>query len=349
VPNILVSMLVNAGDVIMMTSALELIGRHYPPGEARVGCLVRPESVDLVTGNPVVDQVIVYPYRSGSPFKGLNELRRTVKADAFDLFLSLDRRPRGAAVALLAGIPKRVGPKILFDGSRPEFWTRLLFTRTVALSPAECAGSQVEMFQLVTRRALGIEGVGRVTLPPVDPERDRWARDLISAGSGPGIGWPGIGGPVIGLCVKTNDPRKTWPPQSYAALMARLKADLKAFLYVTGGPSDRAYVEDLLGGSRSGLALNLAGQTSLADVAALAARSDLFLSPDNATAHLVANSGLTPLICLLVGTEPEKIIDSMPRAKFLRFPLNMDAAPASVPEQVELVFETARELLRGQV
>lgn len=337
-PNILVSMLVNAGDVIMMTSALELIRRRYPPGQARVGCLVRPEAAELMAANPVVDQVIVYPYRSGSPLKGLGELRRTVKAGSFDFFLSLDRRPRGAAVALLAGIPERVGPKILFDGSRPEFWTRLLFTRTVPLSPAECAGSQVEMFQLATRRALGIEGRGRVTLPPVDPERDRRARELLPAGSGP----------VIGLCVKTNDPRKTWPPRNYTALMARFKDDLKAFLYITGGPSDRAYIEDLLDGSRPDLALNLAGRTSLADVAALAARSDLFLSPDNATAHLVANSGSTPLICLLAGTEPEKIIDSMPRAIFLRFPPNINEAPASAPDQVELVFEAARELLRGQ-
>lgn len=336
--NILISMLVNAGDVIMMTSALNLIRRHFSAGPVRMTAMVRPEAVGLLRNNPVVDQVIVYPYRSGSPLYGLWELRRQIKDEAFDFFLSLDRRPRGAAAACLAGIPERVGPRILFDGSRPKYWTRLLYTRTVELSPKECAGSQVEMFQLVARRALRIEGRGQITLPPIDPDRDRRVREFLPAGSGP----------VIGLCVKTNDPRKTWPASGYAALMARLKADLGAFLYVTGGPADQPYIEDLLSLGPQGLALNLAGRTDLPEVAALAARSDLFISPDNATAHLIANSVSSPLICLLVGTEPEKIIDSMPRARFLRFPPPADAESGPGLDQVELVYETARALLKGQ-
>lgn len=337
--NILVSMLVNVGDVIMMTSALELIKRHYQPGPVRLTALVRPESVDLLTNNPVVDQVLVYPYRSGSPFYGLGELRRKIKAGAFDFFLSLDRRPRGAAAAFLAGIPERVGPIILFDGSRPKFWTRLLYTRATELSQAECAGSQVEMFQLVARRALGLEGRGRITLPPIDPGCDQRIREFLP---------PAGSGPIIGLCLKTNDPRKTWPAPGYAALMARFKNELKAFIYITGGPSDRPYIEEILSASPKGLALNLAGKTNLPELAALAARSDLFISPDNATAHLIANSSSTPLICLLVGTEPEKIIDSLPKAIFLRFPPSTETQSEARGDQVEMLFEAARELLKGQ-
>lgn len=336
--NILVSMLVNVGDVIMMTSTLDLIRNQYSGGPVRLTALVRPEAVDLLANNPVVDQVIIYPYRSGSPLYGLRELRRQIKAEAFDFFLSLDRRPRGAAAAFLAGIPERVGPRILFDGSRPKCWTRFLYSRTVELSQAECAGSQVEMFQLVARRALGLEGRGRITLPPIDPDRDRRVREFLPAGSGP----------IIGLCVKTNDPRKTWPASGYAALMARLKSELGAFLYVTGGPADQPYIEDLLSRGPQGLALNLAGQTDLPELAALAARSDLFISPDNATAHLIANSVPIPLICLLVGTEPEKILDSMPRAHFLRFPPSAGAGSGPLGQQIDMLFEAAREYLKGR-
>ena len=337
--NILISMLVNVGDVIMMTSALDLIKRHYQPGPIRLTALVRPESVDLLRGNPVVDQVIVYPYRSGSPLYGLGDLQRQIKAGAFDFFLSLDRRPRGAAAAFLAGVPERVGPEILFDGSRPKFWTRLLYTRTAELSRAECVGSQVEMFQLVARRALRLEGRGQIILPPIDPEGDRRMQEFL----------PAVGsGPIIGLCVKTNDPRKTWPAPGYAALISRFKNELKAFIYITGGPADRPYIEEMLSASPAGTALNLAGKTNLPELAALAARSDLFISPDNATAHLIANSGSTPLICLLVGTEPEKIIDSMPRARFLRFPPTAEIEAGPLDDQAALVFEAAREFLKGQ-
>lgn len=332
-------MLVNIGDVIMMTSALDLIRRHYQPGSVRLTVLVRPESADLLHSNPAIHQVVIYPYRSGSPLYGLADLRRQIKAGAFDIFLSLDRRPRGAAAAFLAGVPERVGPRILFDGSRPEFWTRLLYTRTVELSPSECAGSQVEMFQLVARRALGIEARGRITLPPIDPGRDRRIREFLP---GPGSG------PIIGLCLKTNDPRKTWPAPGYAALMARFKNELKAFIYITGAPGDQTYIEEMLSESPEGTALNLAGKTNLPELSALAARSDLFISPDNATAHLIANSASTPLICLLLGTEPDKIIDSMPRASFLRFPPSEGGAAGPLDNQVKMVFEAARELLKGQ-
>lgn len=337
-PNILVSMLVNIGDVIMMTSVLDLIGRNYPGGVGRLAVLARPEAVDLLAGHPAADQLIVYPYRSGSPLHGLGRLRQEIRAGRFDLFLSLDRRPRGAAAAFLAGIPRRLGPDILFEGSRPEFWTRLLLTRTVSLSPAECAGSQVEMFQLAARRALEIEGQGRITLPPLTAEAQRRAGELLA----------GAESPVIGLCVKTNDPRKTWPAAGYAALTARLKNELGAALYITGGPGDRPYIDELLRGGPPGLALNLAGETTLAELAALAARSDLFITPDNGTAHLAANISATPLICLLSGTGPEKIIDSMPRARFLRFPPQSGADPGLVADQADLIFETVIDLLKGQ-
>ena len=330
--NILVSLLVNVGDVIMMTSALELIRRHYP--QAGLTVLVRPEAAELFQGNPAADRAIVYPYRSGSLLRGLGGLRRQIMDGGFDCFLSLDRRPRGTIAALISGLKTRVGPDLMFAGSRPETWTRWLFTRTVPMSREECDGDLAVMFQTFARRALNLEGQGRITLPPVTPENQAWAESIFQNAAGP----------KIGLCVKTNDPSKTWPAANYAALAARLRTELGAFIYLTGGPGDRDYVQAVIEtAGLSASALNLAGQTTLLQLKALAAQSDLYITPDNGSGHIAANSGLKNLICLLRATpSPKQLLFSMSQARFLS--LSSEGADR---EQIDLVFQTARDLLKS--
>lgn len=332
--SILASMLVNMGDVVMMTAALDLIRQGFPG--IRIGALVRPEAAELLAGNPAADEVVIYPYKSGSPIYGLGGLVRRIKDGRYDCFLSLDRRPRGAGAAFLAGLKPRIGPELLFEGSRPEFWTRLLFTRTVPMKPEDCVGSQVEMFQLAPRRAFGLEGRGRISLPPPSAEETEKIAALFEKS-----------GPVIGLGVKTNDPAKTWPRAGFAALIRRLRSELGAPIYVIGAPADRPYVESLLELAGADGVLNLAGKTSLKDLSALAARSDLALLLDNGAAHLMANSGLKRLICLLAGTTPEKIRDSLSQASFIQVSASDD--PALIAKEADLVFQAISDSLSQRI
>lgn len=325
----------------MMTSALELMRRQLPAG-TRLGVLLRPESAGIIEGNPLVDEIIVYPYQSGSPWHGLMELRRKIKAGAYNQFLSLDRRPRGAFAAWLAGIKERVGPSRLFAGNKPEWWNKLLFSRTVKIQEKECSGSQVEVFQLVVRRAYNIQGRGRISLPPARAEKLKWAETVL----------PKAQGPLIGLCVRTKAPVKTWPAAGFAALIDKLHQQLAAGIYITGGPDDAEYIDGLIRMTASVPAVNLAGQTSLMDIQALAMKSDLFIGLDNATAHLAANSGLKNMICLLLATTPEIIIDSMPLAKFISLGKTEESSGGMENERLEaeaeLVFQTAKALLAQQ-
>lgn len=319
----------------MMTSALELMRRKLPL-DTRLGVLLRPGTAEIVEGNPLLDEVIIYPYRSGSPFHGLGEVRRKIKAGGYDLFLSLDRRPRGAVAALISGIKERIGPDLLFAGAKAEFWTSLLFTRSIPMQPEECTGSLVEMFQLVVRRAFGLEGRGRISLPPLSPAREAKAAQLLADS----------GRPLIGLCVRTNDPGKTWPLEGFASLMKKLSQRLGASFYITGGPDDADYVEKLLNLAGPLPAVNLAGRTALMDIPALAVRSDLFISLDNATAHLAANSGLDKVICLLLATSFNILIDSMPRARFIHLARLEERGDASLLEsESELVFQAVSDIL----
>ncbi len=327
-------MLVNVGDVVMMTSALDLIAQNFPG--LRLGVMARPEAAELLRGNPVVDDLIVYPYKSGSPFYGLGELLTKIRAGKYEAFLSLDRRPRGALAALLSGIGERVGPDILFAGARPKWWTRLLFTRKVGMSAEECRGSLAEMFQLAARRAFNISGKGRVTLPPVTAEQKQWVEQIL--GGAPKK-------PIVGLCVRTNDPGKTWPKNRFARLMTRLQRELGAFMYVTGGPGDVQYVDELLADLAPVPAISLAGRTSLMDILALAAASDLCITLDNGAAHLMAAGGQKNIICILIATKPKILVDSMPEATFMEFSSKGGWPEEGAEDDAARVFEAARKLI----
>lgn len=331
--NILVSLLVNIGDVVMMTAALDLIKKKRP--QSRLTALVRPEAALILAGNPVVDEILIYPYRSGSPLFGLAALRRRIMKNKYDMFLSLDRRPRGAAAAFLAGVTPRIGPDILYEGSKPKFWTKFLFNRTISLRPTEVSGSQVKMFQLVVRRALNLEGRGEITLPPVTPERASKAADLLG----------GYRRPLVGFCVKTNNSDKTWPAEGFALIMRKLSAEFGASMFVVGAPGDREYVGRLIEMAKPATALNLAGLTDFLDIPALMDHVDLAVTLDNGAGHLIAASGLKKLVCLLVGTTVDKIIDSMPQAEF-KLLSSSSSDSSGVRAEADEVFMTISLILK---
>lgn len=335
---ILVSMLLNVGDVIMMTSALDLIKQKFPQSE--VGVLIRPEAEGIVKDNPLVDEVIIYPYRSGSLLHGLRSLLKSIRDGKYDFFLSLDRRSRSAWAALLCGLKKRVGPDMLFPHSSPKLWPKLLYSDVIKMSQAEYGGSLVEIFQLITRRALNVSGSGAITLPPISREDVQRIKGILGDGRRP----------LVGLCVKTNFPGKTWPKEGFVNLMTRLHQDFRPLMYITGGPEDRPYVDELIKELAPVRALNLAGQTKLMDVRVLASISDLCITLDNGAAHLMANSGLKNLVCILMATTSRILADSMPQATFIQLEKVENSYDSSrLKTETEQIFQTVARLLKGSI
>lgn len=343
--NILVTLLVNLGDVIIATGALRLLRDNYP--DAKIDVLVRPEVAEVLRHNPDINEVMVYPYKSKSTFYKLRETVAAVREKRYDVSLSLDRRLRSALVAFLARIPKRLGTSILFRNCKPKTWTRILYTKLLPLPPVDCA-SVAEMFNIIMRRAFNLSGSRPVRPLPVLPESAAKADGLLG----------GAGRPVIGLCVRALASLKNWPAERFAELMTRLKRDLGAFLYVTGSPSDSRYVDDLLGHCPEGTAENFAGKTSLMDTVALAARSDLFITLDTGTLHMVAHCGVPRVICLFCSTCPDNMLHAIPRTTSVLWSGEKCSPcfvkPEDCPEQhacannitVDMVYDEACRLLK---
>ena len=83
---------------------------------------------------------------------------------------------------------------------------------------------------------------------------------------------------------------KLWEERNFADLADRLVSGKKAVIIFTGSPDDRP-VNDRILSQMHEHAHNWAGETTLKELAALAAASDLFITTDTGPMHLAAAAG----------------------------------------------------------
>lgn len=341
--SILISNLNNLGDVICSTASLDLIRRAYP--DVRIGFMVKPDAEGVMRGHPLVDDLYVYRYRSGSGVGSLWSMAREIRPKRYEQYLSLDRKPRSAMVALLAGIRKRTTPNRLHLTTEPRWWMPLLCNRILDY-PKNSFHSLVEMFETPVKDALGLQGRGKTSVPPLTLELTAKAAEMLS---------PAAGRKKIGFSVKANAEMKDWPAVYFAEVMDRLAKCGDPFMYVTGAPGDREYIDGLVAQCRVAKVDNFAGKTSLMDTVALAAVSDLFITLDTGAVHLAGNSGIKNLICIFTCTEPEGVLESARQAKVFwtgeaccpcsACPYGYGRAPCQTGITVDMVYDAAREML----
>ena len=161
--SLLVSNLNNLGDVICSTAALDLIKANFPG--VRISLIVRPEAETAVRNHPLVDRLSVFRRGSVMPREALR-VAREIAPERPEAFLSLDRKPGPVLAARLLGVRRRIVPDRLHLGDKRPWWLPLLFNEVMRYPP-DAFHNLVEMFEAPVRRAFGIEGRGRTSLPPV--------------------------------------------------------------------------------------------------------------------------------------------------------------------------------------
>ena len=293
--NILVNALVNLGDVVLTTGAIALLKKAYPG--ARITMLVKPVVWEAVENNPVIDEVMVFAYKSKENSWGqMMGMVRELKSRHFDLSLSLDRKLRPALLAFLARIPERVGPDRVFDPKKSR--VNWLYTKTVPIGYNLDKTLQADTYQNIVR---GLTGQGQeVTAEPVfariTPEAREKARSLL--------GQLPPADKIIALCVKGTFPLKTWPKEYFAQVVDTLASEYKAAFFVTGGPGDREYAEEVIRACKVPV-VNFCGMTNLVELAALFEASDLLVSVDTGGGHIAAACKV-PMVVMYGCTSPDR-------------------------------------------
>lgn len=96
------------GDVVLTTPLLQALRDRFP--RAYLAALVIPGTREILAGHPSLDDVLVYDKKSrGRERRGLISTARLLREKRFDACLLPHRSFRSALLALLAGIPVRIG------------------------------------------------------------------------------------------------------------------------------------------------------------------------------------------------------------------------------------------------
>lgn len=292
--NILVHSMVNLGDVILSTAALELLRKAYP--QAKITFMVRPGIAPVLKNHPYIDEVLAYDYKSKGDRLSVWRMAKELRKRQFDLSISLDRRPRLALLTWLAGIPVRVGPAKVFSDTTT--WGTRFYTNVVTVPHDLKQHLQTENFQEIIRQFTKCEtGYVRPVIGRPEQAAMDEAKRLLDSLPDKTI--------TLAMCVKAVFPLKNWPKERFAAVISRLYETLDIRMFIVGAPEDREYADDII--RMAGVPVgNFCGQTSLEVLSALFFRSDMMISVDNGSAHVAAATNL-PIVTLFTCTPPRRV------------------------------------------
>ena len=289
------------GDVLLATPVLAELRAAFPT--AQISALVGPWSQVVLERNPHLDALLVCPFpgfeRAGQrltvgknsvygqftsfvrrlaaytqPYRTLLRYAALLRGGRYDLaIIGRDDHWWGAALALLAGVPRRIGFAV------PE--CRPFLTDALPWNPGEHV--TVQGLALVAASA-GTQRHGNEQPVRFYPHAadSAWATEWKVAHMAHEqfvVIHPGTGGPT-----------KHWHNERWAAVADAL-ADAGVRLVLTGGPGEEARVAHVAAGMRT-MPLVMAGKTSVGQLAALMGRAALVLGVDSGPLHLAAAMGV---------------------------------------------------------
>src|SRR5258706_1993509 len=200
---ILVVELWRLGDLVLVTPALQSLRERFP--SARISLLASPESVSLLSGQDVVDEILPFAapwiehgYRFQRwPWRALWRDVRRLRRLRFDVAVDLRGDFRDNLLMWLTGAMRRIGFAFAGGGS--------LLTQIVPDHP-DCHQADQALDAVP---ALGARHDGFGTRLWISESEAREARRWVR-----GNGVNGSGGPVVALPPGARYGGRPWPPES---------------------------------------------------------------------------------------------------------------------------------------
>jgi ADP-heptose:LPS heptosyltransferase len=333
------------GDVVRTLPAVSSLRAAYP--RARLTWLVEPAASGILSAQPWIDEVLVFPRTSlraallqarlPSFARELAHFVRHLRAERFDLVLDFHAILKSGLLSFASGAERRVSYAPPFG--REGAW--LFANQRVRLSPERASRFERNAGLL---RFLGADAPTAPTPLHVDPAAAARMQAALGGGAAPIAVHPGT---------SAGTPHKRWAATGYAAVIRALHREHGAHAVVSYGPDpeERSSAADVV--RLAAGAARLAPETaSLGELAALFAQCRLYLGGDTGPMHVASLVG-TPVVQILGPTDP---VENEPwqgtpsrsvRVGVACSPCRRGCASATCMQVVppDLVLAAARELL----
>ena len=263
------------GDILFSFPFIRAIRKIFP--NAYIECVVVPRYVDLLINTPWINDVHVLS--DSNKFSSISEkiaFIRMIKKEKYDICFFLKPSRIKTVMALLAGIPERIG----FAGKEAPL------TKKVEM-PSEHMHRADQILALAG--AVGVtqaDGTYEYFLSEEDEER----AGILLHGAGGGIRR------MVAVNPGGNWEAKRWPTGNFVRLA---KGILNRFddveIMITGSKKDIKIAQDIVSNVRDNRCYMLAGKTGLNELAVLFKRCSLVISADSGPLHLASAVGCTTI------------------------------------------------------
>jgi heptosyltransferase-2 len=277
VPSSLVIQTSFLGDTILTTPLLVQLARRGP-----VDIVTTPASAALLANHPAIRRIVVYDKRGRDRgLGGFLSVGRLLADQKYDVAFLAQGSWRSSALALVAGIPTRMG----FATSAG----RLFYTKRVAYRDDLHHAARL----LLLARPNGREPMDDELIPSLHPgDADRAAVDTLLAASG-----VAPDDRIIVLAPGSVWGTKRWP--YYAELAGMLAGEAR--IAVVGGPDDAVHAAAIRAAVPT--AIDATGHLSLLASAELIRRAKVIVTNDSSPLHL-ASAMSTPTVAIFGPTVP---------------------------------------------
>ena len=315
--NILLIKLSALGDVVHTFPVLNKLRRRYP--KAHLDWLVTPGIAELLRHNPAIDNVVEFArdersaaWWSGawrlSPYISAARLAATLRAAKYDLVLDLQGQLRSAFFAFTSGAPVRIGfakpradvwqslSRKIPDEARRHAWrgaregSYLAYTDHIAVPNLDV--HPVERY-LGVGAMLGLDDGAPDFSFPVPKEASARIDALLDY-------YDIAKKRLVVMAPGTNWETKEWRRDGFAEV-ARHFLQKGFAVTLIGAERERAVCEEVAALAPG--AVNLCGETTLSELAALIGRAAVCVSNDSGPMHLAVALG-RPAVSVFGPTDP---------------------------------------------
>jgi lipopolysaccharide heptosyltransferase I len=267
------------GDVVQSLPLVPALRRRYP--DAAIHWVINRDFAPLLEDHPDLAEVI--PFDRRGSWRNFVRLLRDLRRRDFDLVFDLQGLARSALMTLATGARCRIGMQTAREGSSWACHGTLPDT-----------GWQIPAHRRVANviAALEVEPSPTESGLHIPPAARTWAQSRLQA----------LPRPILAIHAGAGWETKRWPAEKFAEIARRFGGSI----VTVGSRGEAPLAAPIIAAVSSAgnhAALDLAGLTSLPQLAAVLEQVDLVLSNDSGPMHLAAAAG-TPVVGVFTCTSP---------------------------------------------